>query len=370
MHHPESIRRRSARRLGASRIVPGSIAKGWFLDLAWGQHAQSQLRVTARFWPGPVPATLTGMRLFLFAFVLTACDAAPGSNPDASPGGGGVAANNSRAQASVFTLIRQIEIGGTSISADAAKAEAALHRSEMLPQDTRQKFATADGEPCYQDAYNYPSSIGNEDLWPVGAGLDAGAVSFNVAGSPSAIVLEGLDLGPDYGTFYAHGETPPPLRDGSTVYSDFFESTYAPEGGEVLLSLAGGTDAGPQNLSPSIHVPTSPVLKGGLEDTGLGSVSVGPDGLRIQWETTSQEGTDIEVAVSSFDPFLSVRCRLEDDGAATLPLAALEPVLFTDAGLYISRRIKGSVSVITMDQPVTADVIARSDRFRRISLTQ
>lgn len=118
----------------------------------------------------------------------------------------------------------------------------------------------------------------------------------------------------DVGTPVLHlGEDELELDYDGTRWSRQLSTGYWEEFQEFTLRVTGGPDLPAQFYEAVVGSPATLTLDG-FED--------GPDGLAVSWTGANNDG-DLRVLVySDTDPIQWVYCRLDDDGAHTIPWSA------------------------------------------------
>jgi hypothetical protein len=243
-------------------------------------------------------------------------------------------------------LLHQVAPLDTTMLKKLGKASARFFGNQALPTDTRTVYPTPDGERCaYEVGTIYP-----ED-WPAPPFLDAGkTLTFTVAGAASPIEITSLDV-PTTGTAYFHDDIPPHYTEGSSSYPDFFDPVYLPAGATFEVAASGGKNVGAQTFSggelPAIFTITAPAV-----ESAVASVPSNQD-LTITW-SPAQASASMEIFITDDDGMgniMLLSCNVKDDGALTVPAAALKNFVGT-LGLQLRRTVVRYTKAATVDGKV------------------
>jgi hypothetical protein len=267
-----------------------------------------------------------------------------------------------------FEILQQVSPRDTSILGHLAAASASLNAGEPLPQDTRPKFSTDGGEDCFFEVgTNYPSSYGKGKYWPNTPGLGAGKVTFDVVGARGAIELDAIDTNNEYGWGYLHSETPAPLQEGGTVFSDFFDPAYVPAGRLVFVNLEGGPDVASHAAAgelPEAFSITTPAI-----ESGSATAPMGAD-LSVAWSPAQPSAfMEIFVTMDLGGDVALLSCKVKDDGAVVIPKAAMN-IFKGSIGLQLRRTTERYTKIQQRDgKVINASVLGRHARIGMFALT-
>lgn len=239
-----------------------------------------------------------------------------------------------------LVLLRQVRPGGTSLMDNLGKGEAQFWDQETLPPDTRQAHATPTGETCYFEVSTiWPHSLANGAYWPTGPGRGAGTLTFRAGAGP--IELDPLDVGtpPQQSFAYFHDDVPPPLKDGALTLSDFFDVKHLPFGAQFLVEVAGGPDIGKQVFQNGEVPRTFVIDKPAVEQSEVKAPANQP--LEVKW-SPAQPNAVMEIFLTQdygMGDFALLSCKVEDDGALTVPAAAMSHFGSGMVGVQLRRSV-------------------------------
>jgi hypothetical protein len=213
---------------------------------------------------------------------------------------------------------------------------------EALPpwSDVRSTVTTPEGDTCYLDGYScsYPHCQ-NDQVW-LPPGLDAGELTFTIAGAPGPVSLTAFNAGgsgkPDDWLYSWSKDKPGPLKDGSATYSSWIDKSYVPLGAKMQMEMAGGADFNPQSF-PGLEMPALFTI---TAPPPSGPVPTGQP-LKITW-SPPQSGAKMSLEIvgpGMPETAKALRCTIRDDGSITIPAGAVTQL--------------GGVAYITFQRDVT-----------------
>jgi hypothetical protein len=248
-------------------------------------------------------------------------------------------------------LDRYMDPSRTDVTGHFARGEAKFFKKATPPTDTRDKFQTDNGETCYFENNSgccYPSWW-NDQLWIL-PGLNAGKLTYTIQGAQGPVVYETFnsdkpgDPNPT-GWIYFHGDTPPPIQEGSSTYADWFDENYLPFDAPFQMSMAGGSDFKAESFT-GLKLPKA----FDITNPPVGSdVSMDHD-LKISW-TPAEEGASMYIEIwgpIGMDNWVGLRCTVRDDGEVTIPQAAVGKLGLV-SGIQMQRNVTRYRKTTTLD---------------------